>query len=70
MLWTHKSPFLFYQIHDSFIRECKSILTRIDPARVTNASMESLKGKGVCIFEEQFTYIMIFGFARKPMFLP
>jgi hypothetical protein len=34
ILWKHKAPFHFYQIQDSFVRECRSMLTRMEPARV------------------------------------
>jgi hypothetical protein len=69
-LWKHKAPFYFYQIQDSFIKECKSMLTGTDLARVTKVAMDFLKGKGVCVFEEKFTYIRLFGFKGKPYFFP
>jgi hypothetical protein len=69
-LWKHKAPFYFYQIQDSFIKECRSMLTGTEPTRVTEATLDFLKGKGVCVFEEQFTYIRIFGFEGKPLLLP
>jgi hypothetical protein len=69
-LWKHKAPFYFYEIQDSFVKECKSILIRTDLARVIEAAMDFLRGKGVCVFEEKFTYIRLFNFKGKPLLLP
>jgi hypothetical protein len=65
VLWKHKAPFHFYQSQDYFVRECRSMLIRIEPARLTEESIGFLVGKGVCIFEEKFTYIRIFVFEGK-----
>jgi hypothetical protein len=47
-----QGPIFFYQIQDSFIKECRSMLIGTEPSRVTEATMEFLKGKGVCVFED------------------
>jgi len=61
-LWKHNELFHFYQIQDSFVKECISILTKIEPTRVTRSSMDFLTGKGICVSKEQFTYIRLFSF--------
>jgi hypothetical protein len=45
-------------------------LIGIEPARVTKVTMDFLMGKGVCVLDEQFTYIRLFGFEGKPLLLP
>ena len=34
-IWKHKAPFLFYQIHDSFVKECRAMLIGTEPTRFT-----------------------------------
>jgi hypothetical protein len=52
ILWKHKAPFHFYQIQDSFVRECRSMLIGMEPVRLIEVTIGFLVGKGVCIFEE------------------
>jgi hypothetical protein len=37
---------------------------------VTGVTIDFLIGKGVCVFDEEFTYIRLFGFEGKPLLLP
>ena len=62
MLFKHKESFYFYQVQDCFIKRIRHMLIGRELDRLTYATMDFLKGKGVHAFEEIFTYISIFGF--------
>ena len=68
MLWKQKKPFHFFQIQDSFVKECKSMLVGTKPVRLIEVGIWFLVGKGVCIFEEEFTYIGSLALKGNPFF--
>jgi hypothetical protein len=70
VLWRHKAPFHFYIIQDRFLKEFRHVLTRVEPKRITQEAEEFLKGKGICIQEENHTYIQLYGCQENPLLLP
>lgn len=40
------------------------------PQRITREAQGFLKGKGICAYEENHTYIIIYGYEGSPLLLP
>jgi hypothetical protein len=69
-LWKHKAPFHFFLIQDKFLKEFRYILTGVEPRRITQEDEDFLKGKGICVQEENHTYIKLYGCEENPLLLP
>jgi hypothetical protein len=70
VLCRHKAPFNFYIVQDRFVREFRHMLVGAEPKRITQKVEEFLKGKGICIQEENHTYIWLYGCQENPLLLP
>jgi hypothetical protein len=62
LLWKKKAPFHIYQIHDAFLERCRSILSGEIHDRVTQEEKYLLEGKGLLFFEEEYSYLRLYGF--------
>jgi hypothetical protein len=45
-------------------------LVGTQPLRITQEALNFLKGKGIYVYEEESTYIRLYGFEGKPFLLP
>lgn len=69
MLWKNKSSFHIYQIHDSFLERCITILTGEVSDRVTQETKDFLEGKDLLFLEEEHSYLRLYGFEGTPFLL-
>jgi hypothetical protein len=69
MLWKHKEPFIFSLIQDRFLKEFIFMLTREAPIRIIQEAEDFLKGKEVCVQQEDHTYIRPYGYEGSPFLL-
>ena len=69
-LWKHKDPFYIYEIHDSFLRRCREIITREVPKPIMQEAGDFLKEKENLYVEDEYTYFQLFGFEGMPFLLP
>jgi hypothetical protein len=46
------------------------MLVGVDPKSITQEAEDFLKGKGICIQEENHTYIRLYGCQENPLLLP
>jgi hypothetical protein len=65
VLWRYKVPFHLCQVQDKFVKEIRHILIGTQPIRLTKAALNFLKGKGIYIYEEESTYIKLYGFKES-----
>jgi hypothetical protein len=70
VLWKHKAPFQLCLISYEFLKKFINILTGATPAKITQEAKDFLKGKGIYVFEEDSTYIRLYGFEGRPFLLP
>jgi hypothetical protein len=63
-----KHHFIFTLFKIDFSREFRHVLTRAEPKRITQEAEEFLKGKGICIQEENHTYIGCMVVKKTPFF--
>jgi hypothetical protein len=70
VLCKHKARFNFYIVQDNFVRQFRHMLVGAEPKRITQEAEEFLNGKGICIQEENHTYIWLYGCQENPLLLP
>jgi hypothetical protein len=56
-----KERYNFFIVQDSFVKQFRHMLVGAKPTRITQEAKQFLNEKGICIQDENHTYIQLYG---------